>query len=137
MRKNIAIIDDSELFRTQMAGLLKSDGYETFSYCTIKEFLDSAGMAKTDIILLDVDLPGVTGIDFVKESAKAGLLRTLPLMLISGTAEEGILREFRPLLEDKSILALDFIRKDRFSYDLLFVKLHALLRLRDCATDQA
>jgi two-component system chemotaxis response regulator CheY len=136
MRKIIAIIDDSELFRTQIAGLLMSNGYETLSYCTVKEFRDSKGIERADMILLDVDLPGVNGIDFVKEFAGKGKLTTIPLVLISGTTEEGVLREFKPMVEDETILALDFFRKDRFSYDLLFVKIHALFRLRDCVTSK-
>lgn len=133
MKKTIVIVDDSELFRTQMGGLLAAHGYETLQFATVQEFKESGTIDRADTILLDVDLPGMSGPEFLREMVDGGVLRKIPLILISATSDDGILKEFKPLLEKGSILAMDFFRKDRFNYDVLAFKLHSMLKLRDFA----
>ena len=65
----IAIVDDDESVREATISLLRSNrlGGETFS--SAEEFLNSPLLAKTRCVLLDIELPGMSGLELQRRLA--------------------------------------------------------------------
>jgi FixJ family two-component response regulator len=57
----ISVIDDDEQVRTATAGLIRAIGYEARAYASAEAFLDSADADESDCLILDVQMPGMSG----------------------------------------------------------------------------
>jgi len=58
----VHVVDDDASMRTSLGRLLGGAGYAVALYSTAEEFLEVAGPALTGCILLDLRLPGVSGL---------------------------------------------------------------------------
>jgi FixJ family two-component response regulator len=78
----VSIIDDDELVRNSIQSLLQSLGYNVHTFASAEEFLTSQQLHQTSCVISDVQLPGLSGIEF------EALLRTegyhIPVILITG-----------------------------------------------------
>ncbi|MFL5265663.1 MAG: response regulator [Stellaceae bacterium] len=81
----VVVIDDDPDIREALRGLLRSVGMGVESFGSIQEFLDSAHPDLPACLVLDVRLPGRSGLDFQEELANANL--RLPIIFISGHAD--------------------------------------------------
>jgi len=59
----VAIVDDDELARQALDSLLKAAGFMTETFASAEDFLDSIPMNSTTCLILDVRLPGISGIE--------------------------------------------------------------------------
>jgi FixJ family two-component response regulator len=59
----VHVVDDDESMRASLARLLGDAGYTVTCYATGEAFLDTAGPATTGCILLDLRLPGASGLE--------------------------------------------------------------------------
>jgi FixJ family two-component response regulator len=78
----VFVIDDDDLVRTAIKGLLKSVGLRSETFGTSEEFLSSKRPDGPSCLVLDVRLPGVSGLDFQRELANAGI--RIPIIFITG-----------------------------------------------------
>src|SRR6202030_2078504 len=78
----VFIIDDDDLVRAAIQGMLKSVGLRSESFGTAQEFLRSKQPDGPTCLVLDVRLPGVNGLDFQRELARAGI--RIPIIFITG-----------------------------------------------------
>src|SRR5712691_981440 len=78
----ILIIDDDSALRGSIARLLGSLGLDTQQFASISDFLASALPVGPTCLVLDVRLPGQSGLDFQRELAAAN--RELPIIFITG-----------------------------------------------------
>jgi FixJ family two-component response regulator len=78
----IHVVDDDESVRTALGRLLRSVGYEIRLHATASEFLKASLPDAPGCIVLDVRLPGVSGLDLQAHLNKVDL--DLPLVLMSG-----------------------------------------------------
>jgi FixJ family two-component response regulator len=78
----VFVIDDDDLVRAAIQGLLKSVGLRSETFGTAQEFLRSKRPDGPSCMILDVRLPGISGLDFQRELADAGI-RT-PIIFITG-----------------------------------------------------
>jgi FixJ family two-component response regulator len=67
----IFIIDDDESVRTALRRLLGSAGYRSLSFATAEDFLDSTVGQGSGCLVLDIHLPGMTGLE-LQEKLDAG-----------------------------------------------------------------
>jgi FixJ family two-component response regulator len=81
----VAIIDDDPDIRDALRGLLRSVGLSVESFASVQEFLDAARPDLPGCLILDVRLPGRSGLDLQDELAKANI--QLPVIFISGHAD--------------------------------------------------
>jgi FixJ family two-component response regulator len=58
----IAVVDDEASVRIALGRLLRMAGYEVLAYASGEEFLSALGDRMPDCALLDIHLPGLTGI---------------------------------------------------------------------------
>ena len=73
----VFIVDDDDLVRASIQGMLKSVGLRAETFGTAQEFLRSKRPDTPSCLILDVRLPGVSGLDFQRELADAGVRITI------------------------------------------------------------
>jgi FixJ family two-component response regulator len=78
----VHIIDDDESLRDALGRLLRSVGIESRTYGSVQQFLDAQAQGDPGCIVLDVRLPGISGLDFQSQLAELGI--HLPVILMTG-----------------------------------------------------
>jgi FixJ family two-component response regulator len=78
----VFVIDDDPSMRASLEDLVGSVGLEVRSFASPQEFLESRQPDVPSCLVLDVRLPGMSGLTFQKELAKAGV--ALPIIFITG-----------------------------------------------------
>jgi FixJ family two-component response regulator len=78
----VYVIDDDALVRSAIQGLLKSVGLRSETFGTPQEFLRGKRWDGPGCLVLDVRLPGVSGLDFQRELANTGV--RIPIVFITG-----------------------------------------------------
>jgi FixJ family two-component response regulator len=78
----VFVIDDDDLVRKSIQGMLKSVGLHSEIFATPQDFLRSKRHDGPSCMVLDVRLPGVSGLDFQRELADAGV--RIPIIFITG-----------------------------------------------------
>src|ERR1700716_2259283 len=78
----VFVVDDDDSVRASIQGLLKSAMLRCASFGTAEEFLRSKLADGPSCLVLDVRLPGVSGLDFQRELADAGI--QIPIIFITG-----------------------------------------------------
>jgi FixJ family two-component response regulator len=61
--KIVAIVDDDDLMRTALQGLLKSAGLLSQSFASAEEFLGSGFQHETACLITDIRMPGMSGLE--------------------------------------------------------------------------
>lgn len=78
----VYIIDDDESLRAALDSLLRSIGHNTRVYASVSEFLSAQRPDAPGCLILDVRMPGISGLDF--QGQLAGLGIHLPVVLMTG-----------------------------------------------------
>jgi len=86
----IHVVDDDTSMRTSLARLLSGAGYAVALYATAEEFLQAAGPALTGCILLDLRLPGASGLDVQRRLAERGCPTPIVFLTAHGDLTTGI-----------------------------------------------
>jgi len=82
----IAVVDDDESVRESLPDLLRACGYAVTVFSSAEEFLSSSFVGRTDVLILDVAMPGMDGLELQQE-----LLRrrhSIPIVFITGNEDE-------------------------------------------------
>ncbi len=126
MGGKILIVDDEKLMRISLESQLKKEGYYVKS---IDNAVDGLKIVKTeeyDIVVTDLRLSGMTGIDFLKEIKKYDQEIIVVIMTAYGTLESAV----SAIKEG----AYDYIAKP-FSTDELIIKLQRALHHKNTAAE--
>jgi len=59
----IAVVDDDDSVRESLRGLFRSVGYAARGFASGADFLQSDDLPRTDCVVLDARMPGMTGLD--------------------------------------------------------------------------
>src|SRR2546430_3312208 len=81
----IHIVDDDGSVRTAVARLLNTIGFDTRSYASAAEFLVTDRDDTPSCIVLDVGLPGMSGVEL--QAAIAKMERALPIVFLTGRGD--------------------------------------------------
>jgi FixJ family two-component response regulator len=81
-KSSVAIVDDDEGFRTSVARLLRSVGLDTRLFASVADYLGSEPPDCPTCLVLDVRLPGRSGLDFQRDLVEANA--DLPIIFITG-----------------------------------------------------
>ncbi len=77
-RPHIAVIDDDESVRESVVSLVESVGYDATLFGSAEEFLNSPHIEKVNCLILDVRLPGMSGLQLhARMRAKKQPIRTV------------------------------------------------------------
>lgn len=71
----VVIVDDDELVRQALESVVKAAGFTTETFGSAEDFLDSIPMNNTTCLILDVRLPGMSGIELQRRlrAKKSGM----------------------------------------------------------------
>ena len=61
--KLVAIVDDDDLMRSALQGLLKTVGLSARTFASAEEFLSSGDQHQTACLIADIRMPGISGLD--------------------------------------------------------------------------
>ncbi|CDM62574.1 MULTISPECIES: response regulator transcription factor [Rhizobium] len=78
----IYIIDDDEELRLSLDSVFRSVGLKTRSFGSAKDFLEAKRPDVLSCLVVDVRLPGISGLDFQDQLAKSGAF--VPIVLMTG-----------------------------------------------------
>jgi FixJ family two-component response regulator len=78
----VFVVDDDPSVRAAIQGLLKSASLRSESFETAEEFLHAKRLDGPSCLVLDVSLPGVSGLEFQRQLADAGI--RIPIIFITG-----------------------------------------------------
>ena len=118
MPNHILVVDDDALLRRSLAFNLEQAGFRTSTAATAEDALAQAKVNPPDLVLLDIGLPGMDGLDAVKQ-----LKAQLGVMVIFLTARRRELDEVLGL----ELGADDYVTKP-FDFDVLLAHIKAVLR---------
>ena len=77
----VAIIDDDEALCSSLADLMRSKGYRTESFASADALLTSPNLALFDVMIADVHMPGMSGLDLIRKLRELNV--TTPVILIT------------------------------------------------------
>ena len=78
----IAIVDDDPWSRDGLQRLIRSAGWRAETFISAREFLARPGAEEPNCLVLDLQLPGLSGLDLQKQMAEAGL--EMPIVFLTG-----------------------------------------------------
>jgi FixJ family two-component response regulator len=87
-RRLVALVDDSDSVRESLPGLLDQVGLAVQAFGSAEAFLDSGAVHTAQCLILDVGLPGMSGLDLQQELGRRG--RHLPIVFITGHRDRSL-----------------------------------------------
>ena len=124
----VVVIDDDPDVREALRGLLRTVGLRAELFASVQEFLDSAHPDLPGCLVLDVRLPGQSGLDFQDELARVNC--RVPIIFISGHAD--VPMSVRAMKSG----AVEFLTKPVRDQDLLDAIQQAIVQGRACRDDE-
>ncbi|TCS15004.1 response regulator [Caulobacter sp. BK020] len=76
----VVVIDDDESVREALRGLFQSVGLVTEIYASVQDFLDGGQLDRAGCIVLDIRLPGRSGLEFQEALARSGAAHSVVLI---------------------------------------------------------
>ena len=113
MAVTILVVEDNELNMKLFHDLLKAHGYNILRTREGMEALKLARQHKPDLILMDIRLPDVSGLEVTKWIKESDALKAIPIIAVTSFAMKGDEEKFREGGFDayvaKPIFATDFL----------------------------
>ncbi len=124
----VHIVDDDAGVLAGLDSLFRSIGYETFTFGSAAEFMESGRAQGAGCLVLDIRLPGLSGLDFQDKLASAGI--TMPVVLMTGHGDIPM------TVRGMKAGAVDFLPKPFREQDMLDAVASALERDRAARGDR-
>ena len=86
-RKTVLIVDDEPVIRRLLGRLLAADGYRVVVAGNGKEALEVMQEDLPDLVIMDLMMPVMGGLEACREIRRSGLTRTLPVMMLTGLGD--------------------------------------------------
>ena len=89
MAKTILIVEDNELNMKLFHDLLEAHNYDTLQTRDGNEALELAREHRPDLILMDIQLPGVSGLEVTRQIKADDELKSIPIIAVTAFAMKG------------------------------------------------
>jgi FixJ family two-component response regulator len=86
----VSVVDDDESVRESLPDLVREFGFAAVAFSSAEEFLSSDSIGQTSCLILDVAMPGMTGLDLQQELRRLGW--KIPIIFISAQKDK-VIRE--------------------------------------------
>jgi FixJ family two-component response regulator len=83
----VAVVDDDEGMRHAMRRVLEMEGFVTEVFGTAEDFLASGAAARAECLVLDIGLPGMSGIELHRRLHSAG--HAIPTVFVTAHDPKG------------------------------------------------
>ena len=90
--ERVLIVEDSDAIRSLLTKLLGRRGYDVVAVSSGQDALDAAA-GGFDVVLLDVGLPDVNGLEVCRQLRSRPATADLPIILLTGRAQPGDIRD--------------------------------------------
>ena len=117
--KLVAIVDDDELMRSALQGMLKSVGLHSQAFASAEEFLKSGQQQQIACLIADIRMPGISGLE-LQAMLNAEKSR-IPIIFISAHGDDEM--RIHAMREG----AVEFLTKP-FNDAVLLEMVHAVLK---------
>jgi len=87
-RARVSVVDDDESVRESLPDLLKEFGFEACAFSSAQEFLASGCVNRTGCLILDIAMPGMTGLDLQRELQRRG--HKIPTVFITAQTDGAV-----------------------------------------------
>lgn len=87
--KNVMVVEDNEKNRKLMRVVLKAKGYNVIEATTGEEALNLLKNQKPNIILMDIQLPGIDGLTLIKQIKADTMTKEIPIIAVTAYAMKG------------------------------------------------
>ena len=84
----LSVVDDDEMLRESLPDLLREFGFSARAFSSGQEFLSSNDVGETRCLILDVAMPGMSGLEVQEELKRRG--QAIPVIFITGQKDEEI-----------------------------------------------
>lgn len=124
MTKRILMIEDDIYIRELYEEVLRNAGYEVITAIDGEVGLEKATQGVYDLVLLDIMLPKMTGIEVLKKLREAGSsTESVPVYLLTNLGEETIAKETYKLGANGYLLKAKYLPKELIKeVDKFFVR---------------
>ena len=89
MPKTILIVEDNDLNMKLFNDLLQAHGYETMQTMDGREVLDMVNEKRPDLIIMDIQLPEISGLEVTKMLKADDNLKDIPVIAVTAFAMKG------------------------------------------------
>src|SRR5262249_38320203 len=111
----ISIVDDDDAVRSSLDDLIRSIGFRTQGFASAEAFLNSNGACDTECLILDVRMPGMSGLDLQRQLVATN--RQIPIIFITSHADDeararalaagAVAFLYKPFREEELLNAID------------------------------
>ena len=85
-RRVVVIVDDDELIRDSLSGLMKEAGYPALTFASAEDFLNSGELENTGCLIADIRMPGMSGLELQSRLSRDNL--RIPIIFITAQGDE-------------------------------------------------
>lgn len=88
MARHVLVVDDDEAIRTQLAWQLEAEGYQVSAAADGTEALTWLESSTPDVVVLDLTMPGATGLEVLRSVRSHPTQKALPIIILSGRSAD-------------------------------------------------
>jgi len=122
-KESILVVEDEDDIRELLRYNLAKEGYQVTGSASGEEALRAVKAARPDLLVLDLMLPGMDGLEVCRSLKQDPLTRDLPIVMLTAKGEEA------DIVAGLELGADDYVTKP-FSLRVLLARLRAVLRRR-------
>ena len=122
--KSVLVVDDDPMFREVVRMRLSAAGYQTFAAGGADEGWEMAKAHRPDVVLLDLIMPEVDGVSFLRRLRADPTLAATPVIVVSGLSFMALTKAAEQLGVQSQLI------KSRFSLGELVQRVTSLLPAR-------
>ena len=83
------VVEDNDLNRKLFCDVLRANGVEVDPVADGETVLETARSTAPDLIIMDIQLPGVSGVDLIEAAKRDTSLRAIPVLAVTAFAAKG------------------------------------------------
>jgi len=129
-KAKIIVVEDEEDIRELLCYNLSKEGYEVIEVATGEEGLEAAQSETPDLMILDIMLPGIDGLDVCRKLKYNEATSNIPIVMLSAKGEES------DVVIGLELGADDYISKP-FSPKILMARIKNVLRRKQHAQEKS
>lgn len=87
--KRVMVVEDNDLNRKLFCDVLGANAFETLGVADGDQALDSARQFEPDMIIMDIQLPGISGFELITQAKADAQLASIPILAVTAFAGKG------------------------------------------------
>jgi two-component system, cell cycle response regulator DivK len=87
--KRVLVVEDNELNLKLFCDLLRAHGHDVEGVRDAREAIDRATLFAPELIIMDIQMPHITGLELIEAIRRDVILRRIPIMAVTAYAGKG------------------------------------------------